>query len=324
MKWMKSLLFAAAVTAFGVSQGHAQTAADYPSEPVHFIVQSAAGSSLDQTVRAIVSTIEKEKLVAVGLPITNMPSTAVGAQTIVTKHKDDPNTVSLNSIAGMMRFATGTTPYSHKDWTPIARLTSDYYAILVKTDSPLQTFDEFLAALRADPKAFPIVGATTDDRVFYGLLFKKVGIDPTQINYIPMSGGGEAMALLLEGSPGAMVGSVSDATAMVGSGSVRPLVVSSTARLPGVMADAPTLKEKGVDFEWQNFRYVMGGPDMPAYAVAYWQELIGKMVATPTWRETLARYGWGNAYMTENLVPFLDEVQAQITAATKELGMVKQ
>lgn len=320
----KTLLTAGVILVAALTPVHAQSEADYPTEPVHFIVQSAAGSSLDQTIRAVVSTLEREKLVNVGLPITNMPSTAVGAQTIVNKHVADPYLVSLNSISGMVRFATGTTPYSHKDWTPIARLTSDYYSILVRKDSPIQTIDEFVSALKADPKAFPIVGANTDDRIFYGLLFKRVGIDPTQVNYIPMSGGGEAMALLLEGSPGAMIGSVSDASAMVGSGDVRALAVSSAQRLPGAMADAPTLKEKGIDFDWQNFRYIMGGPDMPDYAVKYWQALLQKMIGTETWKGNLEKFGWGQAYMTEGLVPFLDNAQDQISAAAKELGMVKQ
>ena len=74
---------------------------------------------------------------------------------------------------------------------------------------------------------------------------------------------------------------------------LRPLAVTSGKRLGESLRDFPTLKEAGVDLEWENFRYLLGGPNMPDYAVNYWQGVMAKMVKTPTWHTMMEKYRWG-------------------------------
>jgi putative tricarboxylic transport membrane protein len=296
-------------------------AAEYPDRPITFLAQAAPGSGFDTITRAVARTLAQERLVTVPMPVTNFPSSAAGMQTAVTRYVGNPHMLSFQSISAAMRYATGSSPYSHKDITPIARLVSDYYAVLVRADSAFQTLQQFLDALRANPRAFPLTGGQSDDRIFYGLLFREAGIDPRQINYVPFSGGGEASSLLLEGSAKGMFSTVSDVTGMLASGQMRGLAVSGRSRLAGELSSIPTVQEGGVNLEWQNYRYAMGGPNMPAEAVRYWQAKLGEMVRTPTWREVLARYRWGDEFMTEGVNEYLDQAQQQITEVARLLGI---
>lgn len=309
------------IFAVSVSGAYAQDFSNFPDRPISFIAMAAAGSGFDQTARAVAACLDQEGLIEVGMPVTNMQSSAVGAQTVATRHVNDPYMLTFNSVSLMMRYATGSTDYTHEDFTPIARLTSDYYVVVVRTDSPLQTLDDFLSALQENPQAFPLVGGQSDDRVFYGLLFNETGIDPAQVNYISFSGGGEATALLLEGSAGAQISTLSDVKGLLEAGDLRALVVSSGQPLEGSLADVPTLRDAGVDLEWQNFRYAMGGPEMPQEVVEFWEGKLTEMVQTECWQEALVRNGWGDEFLIEGFDEYLDETQQLINDVTNQIGM---
>lgn len=326
LKGQKPALSAALAIGIAVSFSFSASAlpANFPDKPISFLAMAAPGSGFDQTTRAVATCMDKEGLIKVGMPVTNTPSSSVGAQTAATRHINDSYMLSFNSLSLMMRYATGSTEYTHKDFSPIARLTSDYYVVVVRKDSPIKDLQQFLGELKKNPKAFPIAGGQSDDRVFYGMLFSQTGIDPAQINYIPFSGGGEATALLLEGSAGAQISTLSDVSSLLRSGEIRALAFSAGKRVEGDFANIPTLKEQGVDIEWQNFRYAMGGPKMDPDVVKFWQEKLTAMVKTPCWKDTLKRSQWGDEFLIEGFDKYLDEKQQQIIDITRKIGIGKR
>ena len=87
------------------------------------------------------------------------------------------------------------------DVTPIARLTGEYEAIVVPAASDIKTIADLVAKLKADPGAVSWAGGSAGgvDHIAVGLIAKAAGVDPTKINYIPFSGGGEALAAILGG-----------------------------------------------------------------------------------------------------------------------------
>lgn len=314
---------------FGLAAGFATSAAaesgkDYPSKSVLFISPSKPGSGFDTTARAVAAAIVKEKLIPVALPVKNLSGSAPGTAHIVTRYKNDPYMIAVQSIAGMMNYATGMSPYSHKDYVPIAKLIAAYYGILVRDDSPYQTLGQLLEDLRKDPGNTPLSGGTSDDRVCYGALFSKAGVDITKINYAAFSGGTQAATVVLEGSAKAEVTTIDDVMGLIEAKKLRPLAVSSEKRMSGILKDVPTFREAGVDLAWENFRYIFGGPGMPDYAKKYWQGVLAKMVKTPTWQGMIKKYRWGDAFMIDGLDQFLDEKQAVITDVMTKLGMTKK
>ena len=80
-------------------------------------------------------------------------------------------------------------------------------------------------------------------------------------------------------------------------------------------------KEAGVNLEWTNFRFVAGGPQMPDYAVTYWQDMMGKMVKTTIWQENMAKYRWSDNFVVQDLGKYMDEKGATIDKVAAELGL---
>ncbi len=160
------------------------------------------------------------------------------------------------------------------------------------------------------------------DHITVGLLAKAAGVDPTKINYVAFSGGGEALAAILGSQVTAGVSSVGEFAEQIKAGTMRLLAVSSAERLEGV--DAPTLKEAGFDVVVQNWRMVAAPAGLDEAGKAKIMADIEKLNASAGWQDALATKGWLNTYMAG------DAFMAQLatdTAATetilRDIGLVK-
>lgn len=83
------------------------------------------------------------------------------------------------------------------------------------------------------------------------------------------------------------IAGVSEVISLLNTGSLTALGVLSEERLPGL--DVPTAREQGHDVTLSNWRGLYGPPEMPEYAVAYWQNALGDMVESPTWKQIAER-----------------------------------
>ena len=119
---------------------------------------------------------------------------------------------------------------------------------------------DLVAKLKADPGSVSWGGGSAGgtDQILVGLIAKAVGVDPTKLNYIAHSGGGEAMASILGGHVTAGVNGVAELMPQIEAGKLRPLAVSAEERVQGF--DVPTLKEQGIDVALTNWRGVMAPP----------------------------------------------------------------
>jgi putative tricarboxylic transport membrane protein len=303
----------------------AASAPDYPVKPVTFFALSGPGSGFDTTTRAVANALVKEKLVKVPLPIENSQNSIQAMTLAATRYKGDPYMISVNSVSGMFRYATGIVRYNHRDYTPLAALIGTYYAVAVRMDSPYKTIGELVKDLKERPEKTPICGGTGDDRVFYGGMFSRAGVDITKIVYVSYAGGGEINMAVMEGSCRAAVNSVDEQLALVEAKKIRFLAVSSPKRYASdLVKNVPTLKESGIDFEWANLRYAFAAPGFPDYAKAYWTDVLAKMVKTPAWKQTIEKYNWDDAFQVEGLNETLDKKQAVVTDILTRLGMAKK
>ena len=98
---------------------------------------------------------------------------------------------------------------------------------------------------------------------------------------------------------------------------MRALGVLAENRLPGL--DAPTAREQGLDVTLSNWRGLYGPPDMPQFAVAYWQKVLGKMLQSPAWKQTAERNQFTTTFMVgDEFQTFLGDTQADVKAALEE------
>ena len=128
----------------------------YPQKPVTLIVPFPAGGIADLSARALKASLDK----ALGQPvlIVNRPgaSGAIGAAAVTNATADGYTLMyTLSSLASVPEQAVlngQKAPFTLDQFVPVARVTVDVVSLVVRADSPYKTYQDFAAALKANPK----------------------------------------------------------------------------------------------------------------------------------------------------------------------------
>ncbi|MGV0718571.1 tripartite tricarboxylate transporter substrate-binding protein [Mycolicibacterium sp. XJ662] len=306
----------ALIAALLVLTGGALAAASpYPTGPVTMTAGANPGSGFDLTIRAVVDALQQEHIVNVPLPVQNRPggSGADFLATMVREHRGADDQVAVTSLSMMVNQIHGESPYGIGDVTMIAGLMTEHYVVVTRPGAPFANLDALMSAIKSDP-AHVTVGAAHDDEVPFDLLVSAAGGGPSTVQYVTQEGGGDQSAALRNGDIDVAIGGVSEFVDQVGSGELMALGVLAEDRLPGLAV--PTAREQGLDVTLSNWRGLYGPPDMPAYAVEYWQSALARMVVSPTWRQIAERSQFMTTFMAgEEFQAFLAETQADVEAA---------
>ena len=289
------------------------------------IAPANPGGGWDQTARTM-QTVMQEDGISPSVQVQNVPGAGgtIGLAQFASQNKGNPDALIVGGYVMVGAILTNNSPVSLKDVTPIARLTGEYEAIVVPAASPIQDMKGLIEALKADPGAVSWAGGSAGgtDHIAVGLIAKAAGVDPTKINYIAYSGGGEALAAILGNQVTAGVSSLGEFDAQVKAGTLRLLAVSSPERIEG--ADAPTLKEAGLDVELQNWRMVAAAPGLSDEQKAKVSGDIEKMVKSENWQKQLADKGWSDTYLSgADFDAQLAKDEEATAAVLKDIGLVK-
>ncbi len=257
-----------------------------PTKPVDVIVHTGPGGGSDVLARAVVTMMEKEKLVPVRMNVLNKPggNGAVAAAALSEK-RGDPNTIGLITsvwIAGPL--TSSEAKITVHDLKPIAQLMLEPAVFAVRADSPYKTLKEFIEAAKAKPGALKQSGGsvTSRDNIIRLSLQHATG---AKWAFVSFQGGGERLAALLGGHVDIMVIEPQEAGEQVRAGKLRLLAQLTDKRLPGY-PDVPTLKEAGYDVAMTpQIRAVVAPPEQPAEASAYWEGRFDALRKTESWKK---------------------------------------
>ncbi len=295
-------------------------AADYS-----IMAPAAPGGGWDQTARSLQTVLQQEKI-SNRVQVMNVPGAGgtIGIAQFASQQKGNPNALMVGGYVMVGAILTNKSPVTLKDVTPIARLTGEYESIVVPASSDIKTVADLVAKLKADPGAVSWGGGSAGgtDHITVGLIAKAAGVDPTKINYIAFSGGGESLAAILGGQVTAGIASYGEMESQIKAGTLRLLAVSSEKRIEGI--DAPTLKESGLDVVIQNWRMVAAAPGITPEQKAAIVADFDKLNKSKGWQDTLKTKGWQDTYLTGQA---FDEQLAKDISATetilKDIGLVK-
>lgn len=295
-------------------------------DDIHFLIPGGAGGGWDGTARGTGEALTGAGLVG-SASYENMSGGGGGVAIahLIENAESMEDTLMVNSTPIVIRSLTGVFPQSFRDLTLVAGTIGDYAAIVVNTDSPLQSMDDLLTAYRADNNSVAIGGGSVPggmDHLVAAMAMQAAGEDPTGFNYIPYDAGGEAMAGLLSGEIQALSTGFSEAVALAQQGEVRILGVTSDARVDA-FADAPTMKEQGIDTTFVNWRGFFAAPGISGEKLASYQAALTAMYDTPEWEEVRARNGWVNIHNSgDDFRTFLENQEQVIGDLMKTLGFL--
>ncbi|MFD6438802.1 Bug family tripartite tricarboxylate transporter substrate binding protein [Peribacillus sp. NPDC060186] len=302
----------------------------YPKKAITIVAPSGAGGGWDLTARSFTKVLSETKLVNQPLTVENKPGGggAVFMADYATQQVDNNDMLFVNSPPVIINNLKkeGNSPYGYKNTTPLAQLTKDYGAIVVKADSEFKDLKSVLEVVKKDPRKLTFAGGSAPgsmDHLISILPAYEYGLNPTELKYVSYDGGGEAITALLGGNADVIGTDASSVREFLKAGKIRVLAVTSTERLGG-LKDIPTAKEQGVDAEFTIWRGVFGPQNMSDEAKTYWNESIAKLVETSEWKKEVEAQGWEQEYKnSEEFGKFLEEQEKQVQQLLEALGMEK-
>ena len=289
---------------------------------LRLIAPAAPGGGWDQTARVMQQVLQRTGLVTTPV-VDNIPGAAgtIGLARFVGSERGRGDTLLISGLIMLGGIVMHDSPITTADAVPLARLTGEYEVITVPTASPFHTLDDLIAAFRAHPEAISWGGGSAggSDQILAGLFAEAVGVEPKRVNYIAFSGGGESLAAILGGQVSVGVNGLAEFLPQLEAGAVRVLGISSAERLPGI--DVPTLREQGVNVEFENWRSVLAPPGISAADRARLTTLLERMVQSPDWREMLERYRWLDRYLAgEDFTRFAAGEEQRVRNILRDLG----
>lgn len=304
---------------------------NYPEKPIVMVAPSGAGGGWDKTARSLTKVLGATKLIDQTMTVENKPGGggAVFMAEYATADKKNDYRLFVNSPPILINHLKkdGNSPFGYENTTPLAQLTRDYGAIVVKADSPHKDLKSLVDAIQADASKVTLAGGSAPgsmDHLVAVLPAFKSGIDPKSVKYVSYDGGGEAMAALLGGNADAIATDASSVGEYLKAGKIRVLGLSSTERLAGDLKDIPTFKEQGVDAEFNIWRGVFGPAEMSATTKTYWSDKLKALSEKPEWNKELETNGWIADYKNaDDFKAFLQKQEGEIKELLTALGMVK-
>jgi len=269
-----------------------------PFDQLRIVAPAAPGGGWDQTGR-VMQQVLQETGIARTAPVENIPGAAgtIGLARFIGAERGSGDAVLVSGLIMIGGIVTYRSPVTLRDATPLARLTGEYEVIVVPAASPYRSFQDLLDAFTERPEAISWGGGSAggSDQILVGLIAEAVGVSPRRVNYIAFSGGGESLSAIVGGQVTAGINGLAELAAQIEAGSVRALAISSGERLPGL--DIPTLREQGIDIEFENWRSVLAPPGISEADRTRLAAAIEAMVRSAPWREALVRYRWIDRYL---------------------------
>ena len=308
-------------SAFGFSIVAAQPIDDH----LVIVAPAAPGGGWDQTARAIEEVVRAKSL-ADAVSVENVAGAGgtVGLAQLANQESGNAGVLMVMGLVMVGAILTNNSPATLAQTTPIARLTGEYEVVVVPAASEFKTLADLVAKLKADAGAVAFGGGSAGgtDHILAGLITKAAGADITKLNYIPYSGGGEALAAILGGHVAAGISSLSEWEGQIKSGELRVLGISSGSKVEGV--DAPTLKEQGVDVELANWRGVVAAPGLDDAGKAGLLDLVKQVHDSEEWKKILADKKWTDLYLAgDEFAALVEEENKRTTEVLKAIGLVK-
>jgi tripartite-type tricarboxylate transporter receptor subunit TctC len=265
--------------------------ADYPERPITMIVCFPAGGGTDIAARLVNISLGE----ALGKPvIIENRGGAGGSIGTAAAARAAPDGYTL--LACSSAFVVNPSLYANvaydpfKDFEPVMVLGASPNVFVVPAGSEIKSMPEFLAKAKANPGKlnWTSPGPGTTPYLAGEVLKLRTGID---VVHIPFAGAGPATTAVLAGQVDLYTANLGSVSALIDSGKVRPIAVTSKQRWRD-LPDVPSLEELGVkDAESDTFQAIYAPAGVPKPIIDRLAKELKVILDRPDTRERFAKAG---------------------------------
>ncbi len=295
--------------------------ADYPTRPITFVVGFSPGGGADVFARALAEGARG--VLPQPLVVENRPGAGgTAANAYVTGRPADGYTL-LFAHAGSSIITPIISNQVQLKWDSfdtVSRIHGEEEWLMVRPGAPWKTPEELVAFAKANPRKVRVAGSAIGGiDSFVALSWEKeAGID---LEYIPHEGGGPATLTFLGGNAEMLVGNVSEVFQHIQAGRIVPFLVASERRSP-IFPQVPTLKEKGWNVVFAQWRSVLAPSGVPASRIATLAVAFQKALGTESWKRFNQNARAVDLYLgPADFRRFLVDEEARLTKIIEELGL---
>jgi tripartite-type tricarboxylate transporter receptor subunit TctC len=281
-----------------------------PQRPVQFIVPAGTGGGADQMARMIQGIVTKHSLMRQPMMVVNKAGGAGAEGFLEARNARGNPHMLIISLSNLFTTPMSTgIPFTWRDLTPVKMMALDEFVLWVNASSPWQTLAQFVEAAKSQRIRLGGTGSKQEDQIITVAMQRAMG---TEFIYVPFRGGGEVATQLVGNHIQATVNNPIEAVTHWRAGTLRPLCVFDSRRLPGEgrvtetmgWQDIPTCKEAGLDVEYLMLRGIFAAPGITAPQTAFYIDLLNRVTQTPEWRELMVTGAFNTTTMTG--APFVE------------------
>lgn len=221
-------------------------AQDYPAKTIRLIVAFPAGGPTDFSARHLAQSLSPR--LGQQIVIDNRPgaSGAIGTRMVASASPDGYTLLYCNIATHSANVALlPDLAYDPvKDFTPIVRVATVPFVLLVNPSLPVRTVGDLTALAKAQPHKlrYGSAGLATFTHIVGELFAHQTGV---KLIHVPYKGGAPAMTDVMGGHIDLLFSTPPDALPHIKAGRLRALAITSAHRL-AALPDVPTMAESGV------------------------------------------------------------------------------
>jgi len=220
-------------------------AQSYPAKPVRVVIPWPPGGSNDIVGRLVTQKLSETTGQQFVVDNRGGAAGTIGSD-LVAKSPPDGYTIMVHSATHVSNpHLYGKLPYDTlKDFVGVAPLSVQIGMLIVHPALPVKTVKELVALAKSKPGE--ITYSSSGNGSFVHLTMAMFNaMTAIKMTHVPYKGGGPAAVSIASGETQAQIGTIGAVTQQIKSGRVRPLAVTSDARVE-TFPQVPTLAEAGV------------------------------------------------------------------------------
>ena len=284
------------ILSLGVAMGLVAAPAvaqDYPNQPITMIIPLGAGGSHDLNARVITSVLPEY----LGQPVVVQLMPGAGGQTgsaaAAEAEADGHTLLFTHNFIDQLQQHVANLPYDpNEDFVSVARVNHAQPVMVVREDSPFQTWEELMEHGKENPGELSF-GHSGNWGAFMvpGLaLLQEAGVEAT---LVPYQGGGPAIQALLAGE----VDFTFAFPSVLAGQDLRPLLIVGEEQ---IVEGIPTTAELGFDTVTSigvMHRPVLAPSGIPEDRLETLREAFRELNEDPTFQSLMERLGENTAHM---------------------------
>jgi tripartite-type tricarboxylate transporter receptor subunit TctC len=261
----------------------------WPDRPVRLIVPFGAGGAVDTISR--ITAAQFQPLTGQPMVVENRPGaggTIAGA--FVARERPDGHTLMMTDIGAnaIGKLLYPTLPYDPPTaFTPICHMVNLPSMIIARQGLAVRDLPDLIAQARANPDRFTFAsaGIGNGSHLFMELFMRDAGI---RMTHVPYRSGAELATAVVRGETDYGFLSVSSGLQQARGGQVRPIAVSSLARIPA-LPEVPLVADVIPGFETNIWHGLAGPAGMEPGLVAAANRVFDRIAQLPEVGEQVAR-----------------------------------